>query len=60
MKQQFLLMIDDYMAILPRHKMGVHFLYHVYDYLGKEEGDEIEDCSEDEENLGTRGRYFAF
>jgi hypothetical protein len=43
---------DDYMAILPRHKMGAHFLYHVYNYLGKEEGDEIEDCREDEDNYG--------
>jgi hypothetical protein len=41
--------LEDYMAVLPRHKMGAHFIYH----LGELEGDYVPDNREDEKNYGN-------
>jgi hypothetical protein len=46
-------LLEDYMAILPRHKMGVHFIYHMYEHLEELEGDYVADNREDEKNYGN-------
>jgi hypothetical protein len=45
--------LEDYMAVLPRHKMGAHFIYHMYDHLGDLEGEYVPDNREDEKNYGN-------
>ena len=45
--------LEDYMAILPRHKMGAHFIYHMYQHLEELEGDYVADNREDEKNYGN-------
>jgi hypothetical protein len=45
--------LEDYMAILPRHKMGAHFIYHMYEHLEELEGDYVADNREDEKNYGN-------
>jgi hypothetical protein len=40
--------LEDYMAILPRHKMGANFIYHMYEHLEELEGDYVADNREDE------------